>query len=220
METVASKRVNALRGLLAVEPALGRIAQRVILRECDAGHVEEALAAVAGALLEEGMRTGEIPPNSGIRAALEPEARAACLAATARYAVVGVLVAKGYVPAWKLCSAMLAQWTTEFAPPIPETRRLSQGMDDEELAARTCVAALCCRNRLEELVGSLVEETATAYLVQKENMEPVLLELLKTAINAFDSPNLANHGLLHSPKGLGESSTGGALVDPEVDGDQ
>jgi len=204
-----AKRVSALIGLFAAHSPLSAVAQQAVIRECEAGHVEEITEALAHALLQDGLTTGKIPPNTGKKKEV-PDVDAACIHAVKTYADSGgALMARGWVESWRLAAVMLRQWNADFSPEIPVSRRLVLGMPEQEVADRICVAVLNCREKFLELVepdeafrgtdGSGIE-AYVCYPVAKEQLETLLSALVKAALEAFDDPNAVNHRLLHKPK--------------------
>lgn len=202
-----AKRVSALIGMLAVHPPLSAVAQQTLLRVCESGYVEEAAEALAHALLQDGIVSGKIPPNSGKKKKVQDIDVACVYVAKAYGDQGGVLYARGWVANWKLAALMLRQWNAGFSPEIPVSRRVVLGMPEQEVADRICIAILNCRAAFLErvqlqdgitpIVGPQGEE---GYRIAKEDLETVLNVLVKAALEAFDDPNAVNHRLLHGPK--------------------
>lgn len=210
MDQEKTRRVSALIGLFAANPPLSAVAQRAVTRACEAGQVEEVTQALAHALLQQGLSSGKIPPNAGNKKKVQ-DVDVACLYVAKAYGDAGgVLLARDWVPSWKLASLMLKLWNEEFSPEIQVSKKLVLGMSEQELADRICVAALNCRAKFLELVepdegfrpkeGSKTDlEAYVCYVVAKEDLETVLSSLVKATLEAFDDPNAVNHRLLHGP---------------------
>lgn len=201
------RRVAALIGLFAAHDPLSAVAQQSVVRECEAGHIEEITEALAHALLQAGLLSGKIPPNAGKKKEVV-DVDAACVFVAQDYANKGgVLVARSWVPTWQLASLILKKWKDSFAPPLEMTRKLVLGLPEQEVADRVCVAVLNCREKFMELTVTqdgedfpVIHEAHLHYAVGKENLETVLVALVKATLEAFDDPNTVNHRLLHGPK--------------------
>jgi hypothetical protein len=205
MDEEKSRRVQALIGMFAVHAPLSAVAQKAVIRECEAGHFMEITEALAHALLQQGISSGKIPANAGKK---DIDATKACIDVVESYANQGgALYARGWISRWALSAILIRKWNADFAPEIPVSKKLILGLPEQELADRVCVAVLSCRDRYLELtegedpvVRMAQNATGYNYLVSKEDLETVLSALVKAALNAFDDPNAANHRLLHGPK--------------------
>ena len=203
------REAGVLNGVLAAHGAHGAKTQKLARALCDAGRVQEVLIGLARFLVEEGMRKGQIPENAGVRdRELQDIAEQACLVIANSYRTQGgVLLAKGYASEYSLANVMLQHWAGSFRAPVPVTKTLGGGLSPEELNDRACIATLCAKKKLEEMIvegriskgdGTYNENTLS---IPPDAVESLLRRIVKATIWAFDDPNAAQHWLLH-----GESS--------------
>lgn len=197
------QRVSALVGILAAHSPLSATAQAAVRIQVDAGHLDDITHALAHALLQRGIHAGEIPANSGDITKIDT-IQTACVSAVRRYTEGGgLLTAGGAVPQWRLAAKMVTLWRNEFSAPIPVTRKLSQGLSEEEILSRLSVSVLYCqqeitrRVKLFDGVALTKDGEAEGYFVRKEEMEILLGVLAAKALEAFDDPNTVNHKLIH-----------------------
>lgn len=197
---------SPLHALLASHGALGKPTQRMMTLLADRGRAAEALQVLAAYLCEEGMRTGELPINAGIKEKQLVEiVKTTCPIIADRYRTEGgVLLAKAWCTDEDLAFAMQVYWERSFRPEIPVTERLDAKITQEEISDRTCVATLCAKAKWDELarqgkIDNDVDEVhrAPRYTILKEDLEMILGALVKTTLQAFDDPNTAQHRLLH-----------------------
>lgn len=187
--------VSTMVGVLKSSGVLSETGQRVVRQHCEAGRTQQVVEAVAAVLLSQGMLSGKIPHNTGIKEDKDLAERSQ----QAIYETVkeyhdkgGVLLAKGYTRPLELIAEMAKQWLRTFSPRIPDKEKLSR-FGEEELSSRLALAAMAIRDRL--LRDG--EDDGDHIRLDKNRLEGLCRGAALDMFQAFEDPNTANHAIVH-----------------------
>lgn len=195
-------RTRALPGILAAYGTTRREPQKIVLTLCEAGYTLTVLQILAEYLVEDSMRLGVIPPNTGMlsRQLQEITRERSLKAAEAYHMKGGILTAKGFATVPALATAMVAYWEKNFAAPVPVSRKVAK-IAPEEAAARLTVATQEAKRFFESCMKrGIVQLDQNCYSIHEMALEPLLVGIVRAAIKAYDSPNETIHEAAHGEK--------------------
>ncbi len=183
--------------------------QKLIRMNCEKGRLDNSRQAVAGVLLYEGVKVGQIPRPVGMQTKeLVSFAEEMINQIASDYnSIGGALTAKGYASVQELSTEMLNLWLNSFTPEIPTTVDLEKGLLEEELNARLALTAQALLDEISERVKNYDKDEVLRHVkngaaeavleIEVGSLEALCMKAARQMLWAFQNPNEAAHRKAH-----------------------
>jgi hypothetical protein len=193
---------SKIGGVFRAKGVLSAEVQKVVRLHCERGNAQEMIEKVADYLVANGIVTGKIPPNAGVKSRdlLERTEHAMISEAEQYHLKGGVLTAKGYVSITGLVAEMAKQWIRSFAAPIPTEYNIKGTLKDPEIQDRLTIVSIKLQELLKEkgvLSGGMTDETCDQLILKTDDLEGICRRAAVEMFRAFNEPNEANHEIIH-----------------------